>query len=558
VPHELERSEYAGLYGPTAGDRVTLGDTSLQLRIERDYARYGDEPLWGYGKNMRSGMMLASRPPTDSELDLVIVGAIVVDPVLGIFKGSIGIKDGRIVGIGSTGNPDIVDDVDLVIGPGTNAMPGAGLIATPGGVDSHVHFVSPRLIPAALSGGITTLIGAGLGHNPAFNLHVALEALEAFPLNVGLQARAATTDRDALEPLIAAGACGFKVHEDYGAYAPVIDAALRMADDLDLSVALHTDGLNESIEVDETVAAIAGRTVHAYHVEGAGGGHVPDVLMLVREPNVIPSSTTPTVPYGTNAVAEHPEMILGVHGMNRSIPEDVAAAEERARPTTMAAEDLLHDMGAISIINSDSQGMGRIGEVVRRTWQLADANKKRSSGSATIEDDNERILRYLAKYTINPARTHGISDHVGSLEPGKLADIVLWRPAFFGAKPESVIKGGALAWTLIGEGNASVSRVEPVMYGPTWGGTGNVPSRVAVTFVSQLSLDSGVAQRLRSDRELLPVHGCRGLMKSDLVLNEATPDINVQLDTGAVYLDGEELTCDPIREFALNRRYFLT
>ena len=558
MPHELERSEYAALYGPTTGDRVRLGDTSLQLRIERDYARYGDEPLWGYGKNMRNGMMLATRPPTESELDLVIVGAIVVDPVLGIFKGSIGIKAGRVVGVGNAGNPDIVDAVDLVIGPGTNAMPGSGLIATPGGVDSHVHFVSPRLIPAALSGGMTTLIGAGLGHNPAFNLHVALEALEGFPLNVGLQARAATPDRGALEPLIAAGACGFKVHEDYGAYPPVIDAALRVADDLDLSVALHTDGLNESIEVDETVAAIAGRTVHAYHVEGAGGGHVPDVLMLVREANVISSSTTPTVPYGTNTAAEHPDMILGVHGMSRAIPEDVAAAEERVRPTTMAAEDLLHDLGAISIINSDSQGMGRIGEVVRRTWQLADANKQRSSGDATAEDDNERILRYLAKYTINPARTHGISDYVGSLEPGKFADIVLWRPEFFGAKPESVIKGGVVTWTLLGEGNASVSRVEPVIYGPTWGGTGTVPSRVAATFVSQLSLDSGVAQRIRGDRDLLPVRGCRGLTKGDLVLNDASPNIDVQLDSGAVFLDGEELTCEPIHEFSLNRRYFLT
>ena len=558
MPRELSRSQYAALYGPTAGDRVRLGDTSLWLRIERDLGEYGDEPLWGYAKNMRNGMMLASRAPTDSELDLVIVGATVIDPVLGIFKGSIGIKDGRIVGIGNAGNPDIADNVDLVIGPGTNATPGFGLIATPGGIDSHVHFVSPRLVPVALSGGVTTLIGAGLGHNPAFNLHVALEAMEGFPLNVGLQARAATHERDALEPLIAAGACGFKVHEDYGAYPPVIDAALRVADDLDVSVALHTDGLNEAIEVDETVAAIAGRTVHAYHVEGTGGGHVPDVLMLVREANVICSSTTPTIPYGTHTADEHLEMILGVHGMSHAIPEDVSAALERVRPTTMAAEDLLHEMGAISIVNSDSQGMGRIGETVRRTWQLADANKQRSAEATGEGDDNARILRYIAKYTINPARTHGIAAHVGSLEPGKLADIVLWRPAFFGAKPETVIKGGVVAWTLLGEGNASIGRVEPVTYGAAWGATGAAPPRIAATFVSQLSLDSGVQRQVRSARQFLPVHGCRGLTKHDLVMNDATPAIEVDPATGRVFLDGAELTCAPAREFALNRRYFLS
>jgi urease subunit alpha len=561
MPFEMQRGEYGALYGPTVGDRVRLADTTLFLRIERDHAQYGDEPLWGYGKNMRNGMMLASRADPDSELDTVVVGAIVVDPVLGVFKGSIGIKDGRIVGIGNAGNPDIVDNVDLLIGPATNTVPGFGLIATPGGVDSHVHFIGPRLIPAALSGGVTTLIGAGLNHNPAFHLQVALEALDAFPLNVGLQARAATHHSDVLEPLIAAGACGFKVHEDYGAYPPVIDAALRVADDLDVSVSLHTDGLNESVEYDETVASIDGRTVHAYHVEGAGGGHVPDVLMLVRESNIIPSSTTPTVPFGTNTAAEHLDMIMAVHGMNYAIPEDIESARDRVRPTTMAAEDLLHDMGAISIVNSDSQGMGRIGETIRRTWQMADANKRRSSqapGLGDEGDDNERILRYLAKYTINPARTHGIAAHVGSLEPGKLADIVLWRPEFFGAKPETVLKGGAVAWTLMGDGNASVSRVEPVIYHAAWGAAGSVPGRTSAHFVSQLALDDGLAGKLRSNRMLLPVEGCRGIGKAQLVLNDATPDIRVDPRSARVFLGEEELTTPPLQDFALNRRYFLS
>ncbi|MGH2583801.1 MAG: urease subunit alpha [Dehalococcoidia bacterium] len=556
MPQDLPRDQYAALYGPTTDDRVRLGDTSLFLRIEHDYAQYGDEPLWGYGKNMRNGMMVASEAPSESELDTIIVGAIILDPVLGIFKGSIGIKAGRIVAIGNAGNPDIVDNVDLIIGPGTVAMSGAGLIATPGGVDSHVHFISPRLIPAALSGGVTTLIGAGLNHNPAENLHRALQALEDFPLNVGLQARAASHKPAALEPLIASGACGFKVHEDYGAYPPVIDAALRVADQLDVSVALHTDGLNESCEVDETVAAIAGRTVHAYHVEGAGGGHVPDVLLLVREPNVIPSSTTPTLPFAVHTAAEHFDMIMGVHGMSRAIPEDLDAARDRIRPATMAAEDLLHDMGAISIINSDSQGMGRIGETVRRTWQLADAMKQRAGD--TTDDDNERILRYLAKYTINPARTHGLAAHVGSLEPGRLADIVLWHPAFFGAKPEMVIKAGAVVWSAIGEGNASIGRCEPVTYQPTWGATGNAPSRLSITFVSQLAIDHGLAEALRTDRQIVLVRGCRSIGKADLMHNAATPAIGVDPASGQVTLAGRELTCEPVRQVALNRRYFLT
>ncbi len=566
MPRELSRADYATLYGPTTGDRVRLGDTSLWLRIERDLTTYGDEPLWGYGKNMRSGMMLASRPATESELDLVIVGAVILDPVLGVFKGSIGIKGGRIVSIGTAGNPDIVDGVNVEIGPGTNAIPGFGLIATAGAVDSHVHFIGPRLIPAALSAGVTTLIGAGLNHNPAFNLQRALEALDDFPLNVGLQARAASSNTAILEELLLAGASGFKVHEDYGAYPPVIDAALTVADNHDASVALHTDGLNESMEVDETVSAIAGRTVHAYHVEGAGGGHVPDVLMLVREPNVIPSSTTPTVPYAANAMAEHLDMIMSVHGMNHAIAEDLEAAAERVRATTMAAEDLLHDMGAISIINSDSQGMGRIGETIRRTWQLADANKQREYQASGREvdndesdgvDDNERVLRYLAKYTVNPARTHGISEHVGTLEPGRLADIVLWSPAFFGAKPEAVIKGGVQAWGLAGDGNASISRVEPVTYSPAWGSSGAVPSRVAVTFAAAGAIDSGLAQKLRSQRQLVPVTRARGIGKGDLVLNGAVPDIQVDPSDGRVSLDGRELTCEPIEVVSLSRRYFL-
>jgi urease subunit alpha len=439
-------------------------------------------------------------------------------------------------------------------------MPAGGLIATPGGIDSHVHFVSPRLIPAALDGGVTTLISGGLDQQPARNVELLLAAMEAFPVNVGLQARASTHVREPLEAYLAYGASGFKVHEDFGAYAPIIDTALSVADAADVAVCLHSDGLNEAMEVGETVAAIAGRTIHAYHIEGSGGGHTPDVLAMVGHDHVIASSTTPTLPYGAGGVPEHLAMMTVMHGQNAGLPENIEAIRLRIRAASMAAETRLHDLGAISIVNSDSQGMGRIQETIRRTWQTADANKRRLVERGELPGtghDNERVRRYLAKYTINPARTHGIADHVGSLEPGKLADIVLWDPRFFGAKPDSVLKGGTVAWATRGDGNASAKLSEPVTYGPMWGAFGRATDRLAVHFVSAAALDRDVGRRIRSGRELLPVRGCRGIGKRDLVLNDASPALQIDPTNGEVAIAGQRLDFEPARGFALNRRYFL-
>jgi urease subunit alpha len=450
--------------------------------------------------------------------------------------------------------------VDLVIGPGTNVWPAGGLIATPGGIDSHVHFVSPRLIPAALDGGVTTVISGGLDQQPARNVELLLAAMEAFPVNVGLQARASTHNREPIEAYLAAGASGFKGHEDFGAYAPIIDTALTVADAADVAVCLHTDGLNEALEVGETLSAIAGRTLHAYHIEGSGGGHTPDCLAMVSHDNVIASSTTPTLPYGAGGVPEHLAMMTVMHGQNPGLPENLEAIRLRIRAASMAAETRLHDLGAISIVNSDSQGMGRIQETIRRTWQTADVNKRRlmARGEITTDGhDNERVLQYLAKYTINPARTHGIADHVGSLEPGKLADIVLWDPRFFGAKPDSVVKGGTVVWATRGDGNASAKGSEPVMYGPMWGAYGRATDRLAVHFVAATALDADVARRIRSGREILPVSGCRGIGKRDLVRNGFSPMLDIDPATGAVAMAGEILDFEPVREFSLNRRYFL-
>ena len=437
---ELSRPEYAARYGPTTGDRVRLGDTDLLARIERDESSYGDEVLRGWAKTLRTGIMMSAELPAASELDLLVTNVIVMDPVLGIFKASIGVKDGVIVGVGRAGNPDVVDNPDLLIGSNTTPVYGQGYIATPGGIDTHVHLVQPRLIPAALAAGMTTLITGGLNENPAFNLEQMFLAFEGFPVNLGVLGRAASYTADPLERQIESGACGLKVHEDYAGYPSIVDQALTVADVFDVQIAMHTDGLNESCELDETVAAIAGRSIHAYHVEGIGGGHSPDILAIAGVGHVIGSSTTPTIPYGRNVVAEHHAMMWSVHGMNPRVPSDRAMIADRVRDSTMRAESVLHDLGAISIINSDSQGMGRIGEVIRRTWQLAHQMKRMRAERPA--HDNPRILQYLAKYTINPARAHGVDRWVGSLEPGKSADIVLWRPEFFGVKPELVIKGG--------------------------------------------------------------------------------------------------------------------
>jgi len=577
----MNRNDYVSRFGPTTGDRIRLADTDLWLRVEADHVGYGDEPLWGYAKNIRSRMTQQDRATSASELDVLIAGVLVVDPLLGVVKTNIGISGGRIVGIGRAGNPDITAGVDMTIGPNTLPIMGYGLIATAGAVDSHVHLITPRLIPVALSAGVTTLITAGFEEPPAA-MAATLRAVEQLPVNLGLQASARTEAPAAVERVLAAGAVGLKIHEDWGAYPEIIDAVLSLADAYDVAVALHTDGLNESCELDDTVAAIAGRAVHAYHVEGSGGGHVPDLIALVGESNIICSSTTPTVPYGVHAAAEHPEMIIAVHGGSAMDAGDRALASERVHPATMAAEGPLHELGAISIINSDSQGMGRIGETVRRTWQLAHAMKAWRSTEAGQHwpdspavrrllprapdslradglgaDDNERVLRYLAKYTVEPALTHGIAGEVGTLAPGRLADIALWKPGYFGVRPELILKAGHFAWGAIGAGSASVEAAEPVRYGPHWGGQGNAPASLSVTFVSQAALEDGVAQKIGSRRRFVAVRDTRSIRRADLIAGRACPRVDVDPADGTVRLDGRILAAPPVGTVPMSRRYLL-
>ena len=552
---ELSRPEYAARYGPTTGDRVRLGDTHLLARIERDETSYGDEVLRGWGKTMRSGMMMHDRTPAASELDLLITNVIVIDPVLGVRKANIGVKDGLIVGVGQAGNPDIVDNPDLLIGSSTAPVYGLGFIATPGGIDTHVHLVQPRLIPVALAAGMTTLITGGLNDNPAFNLEHMFLAFEHQPVNLGILGRAASTTPEPLIRQIESGACGLKVHEDYAGYPSIIDRALTVAEAYDIQIAMHTDGINESCELHETVAAIGGRTIHAYHVEGIGGGHAPDILAIAGVPNVIGSSTTPTIPYGRNVVAEHHAMMWSVHGMNPRVPSDHAMIADRIRDSTMRAESVLHDLGAISIINSDSQGMGRIGEVIRRTWQLAH-QMKMLRGESPLHD-NPRILQYLAKYTINPARAHGIDRWVGSLEPGKIADIVLWKPEFFGVKPELVIKGGYVAWGALGDGNASIPQSEPLLYAPHWGSHGLAAASLSANFVSAAAAAGDFHQRLHTRRRSIPVTGTRRVSKRHMLYNQTNPHIAIDPRTAEIAIDGQPLPPLPMEDVPLNRRYFL-
>ena len=552
---EISRQDYAARYGPTAGDRIRLGDTNLLALIERDETSYGDEVLRGWGKTMRTGLMMNDRLPAASELDLIISNVIVIDPVLGVRKASIGVKDGRIVGVGRAGNPDIVDNPDLLIGSATAPVYGQGYIATPGGIDTHVHLVQPRLIPVALAAGMTTLITGGLNDNPAFNLRRMFQAFEHQPINLGVLGRAASTVPEPLERQIESGACGLKVHEDYAGYPSVIDQALTVADAHDIQIAMHTDGINESCELHETVAAINGRAIHAYHVEGIGGGHAPDILAIVGVGNVIGSSTTPTIPYGRNVVAEHHAMMWSVHGMNPRVPSDRSMIADRIRDATMRAESVLHELGAISIINSDSQGMGRIGESTRRTWQLA--HQMKTVAGSEPPHDNPRILKYLAKYTINPARAHGIHPWVGSLEPGKIADIVLWRPEFFGVKPELVIKGGYVAWGALGEGNASIPQSQPVLYGPHWGGQGVAAASLSANFVSAAAVAGEFRRHVRSRRRALAVTGTRQVGKRHMLYNQANPRIEIDPRTVEIRIDGATLPPLPDDDLPLNRRYFL-
>jgi urease subunit alpha len=576
---KLTREEYRSRYGPTTGDLVRLGDTDLWVRVEDDHASLGDEPRWGYAKNLRSRMAQFDRATSASELDVLIAGALVIDPLLGIVKADIGIKDGRVVGVGRAGSPDITDGVDLTIGPDTWPVNASGLIVTAGAVDSHVHLITPRLVPVALSAGVTTMITAGF-EEPPYAMERTYRAFELLPVNLGLQASARTEVPGQVERVIRAGACGLKIHEDWGAYPEIVDATLSLADAHDVAVCLHTDGLNESCELQDTVEAIGGRSIHAYHVEGTGGGHVPDLIGIVREPNVVCSSTTPTVPYGAATAEEHLEMILAVHGGSASVPEDVEAAAERIHPATMAAEGPLHELGAISILNSDSQGMGRIGETVRRAFQLAHVMKAwRASRSGAgwpeapavhrlVEpppsgdgdlgpDDNERVLRYLAKITTEPARVHGIEHEVGSLAPGRLADLVLWEPSWFAVRPLLVLKAGWFAWGSLGEGNATVEGAQPTRSAPHWGAIGTAAATLSTTFVSRDALESGLAERLGSHRRFVAVEGTRGVRREDLVANRAVPAAEVDPRDGTVSLGGRVLAAEPVREVPLSRRHLL-
>jgi urease subunit alpha len=561
---DITRREYAGLYGPTAGDRVRLGDTGLEVEVVSDDVSYGDEILGGCGKTMRDGMLATSRPAPDSCLDMLVSNVLLIDPVLGIRKTSIGIKDGIIVGVGRAGNPDVVDDVELVLDSHTALVPGEGLIATPGTVDSHVHLSSPALLDVALSTGVTTLVGMGLGGvwdvgvNPEHNFDRMIDAWRDVPLNIAFLARGSASHPGLLERALDYGAAGFKVHEDFGAYPAIIDNCLAVAREADVPVALHTDTLNEAGLLADTLAAIGDRTVHAYHIEGSGGGH-PRLLEFVSEPQVIGSSTTPTIPFGTNTLAELMPMAMTVHRQSSAVGSDLAVTRSRVRRPTIEAENFLHDLGAIPIMNSDSMGMGRIGELVRRTWQLASrrlADDPGAAGAGPRQADNERVLRFLAKLTINPALTHGLADHVGSLEPGKLADIVLWHPAFFGAKPELVLKAGFVAWGVSGDGAGSTRLGQPRRYRSYFGGLGDAPARLGVVFAAARALDHGLAAKFPG-RRLVPVRGARDVRRADMWHNAQVPRVEVPTDGTAVLVDGAAVHVEPADRVPLGQLYHL-
>lgn len=563
----IDRRAYAEMYGPTTGDRVRLGDTELFIEVEKDYTRYGDEVKFGGGKVIRDGMGQSQR--LDAEVaDVVITNALILDH-WGIVKADIGIKNGRISGIGKAGNPDIQDGVTIVVGPGTEAIAGEGSIITAGGVDSHIHFICPQQVEEALSSGVTTMLGGGTG--PAtgtnattctpgiWNMHRMLEAADSLPMNLGFLGKGNASVQGALNEQIEAGAMGLKLHEDWGTTPAAIDTCLNAAEDYDVQVAIHTDTLNESGFVENTMAAFKGRTIHTYHTEGAGGGHAPDIIRACGEDNVLPSSTNPTRPYTINTVDEHLDMLMVCHHLDPSIAEDVAFAESRIRRETIAAEDILHDLGAFSMIASDSQAMGRVGEVITRTWQTAHKMKvqRGSMQGDPSHHDNLRARRYIAKYTINPAITHGISHEVGSVEVGKLADLVMWKPAFFGAKPSLIIKGGLIAYAPMGDPNASIPTPQPVHYRPMFGALGAARWSTRMTFMSQAAVDSQLAQQLDLRSMIGAVKGCRTVKKKDMILNDYQPKIEVDSQTYEVRADGVLLTCEPAEILPLAQRYFL-
>jgi len=568
----IDRQKYANMYGPTTGDKIRLGDTDLIIEIEKDHAVYGDEAKFGGGKTIRDGMAQSARAVRKEGVpDLVITGVIIIDH-WGIVKGDIGIKDGKIVAIGKAGNPDTMDGVhpDLVIGASTEIHGGAGWIVTAGGVDTHIHFICPQQIDHALFSGITTMIGGGTGPADgtaattvtpgAWNIQKMLEAADDFPMNLGFFGKGNSSSLEALEEQIEAGALGLKIHEDWGSTPAVIDASLKIADRHDIQIAIHTDTLNESGFLEDTIAAIAGRTIHTFHTEGAGGGHAPDIIRAAMYPYVLPSSTNPTRPFTVNTIDEHLDMLMVCHHLDKTVAEDVSFADSRIRPETIAAEDILHDMGVFSMMSSDSQAMGRVSEVITRTWQTADKMKKQRGFLKEDEgtgNDNFRVKRYVAKYTINPAITHGISEYVGSIEPGKMADLVLWKPAFFGAKPEMIIKGGMIIGSKMGDPNASIPTPQPVMYRHMFGAYGKAVHNTCVTFVSRLSLNKNVVQHNGLQKKLLPVKNCRTISKKDLIHNNGTPFIEVNPETYEVKVDGKIITCEPIAVTSLAQRYFL-
>jgi urease subunit alpha len=568
---KISRRQYAELYGPTTGDRFRLADTNLVCEVESDLTVPGDEAVFGGGKTIRDGMAQSSTLTNrDGALDLVITNAVVMDALTGIVKADIGIRAGRIVGIGKAGNPDIMDGVTtgLVIGAGTEVIAGEGLIATAGGVDSHIHMISPQQVWSALSNGITTLLGGGTGPADGTNATTAtpgpwniaqmLRAAEGLPVNWGVMGKGNASTPDPLREQIEAGACALKDHEDWGTTPAVIDQSLRVADEYDIQVAIHTDTLNEAGFVEDTVAAIAGRTIHTFHTEGAGGGHAPDIIRIAAHPNVLPSSTNPTRPFTVNTLDEHLDMLMVAHHLNPGVPEDVAFAESRIRAETMAAEDVLHDLGVLSMYSSDSQAMGRIGETFIRLFQTAHKMKHfKGPLEGDGASDNNRILRYLAKLTINPARTHGIAHVVGSIAPGMLADIVLWPIEFFGVKPKLVVKGGMVAWALMGDPNASIPTPEPVLYRPMFGAFGGALAQTCVTFTSRAAYDSGVRERLGLGRQVEAVRDCRRLGKADMVRNDRTPEITVDPETYEVRLDGELATVPAAESLPMAQLYFL-
>ena len=571
MPLDIPRRTYTDIYGPTVGDKVRLADTELFIEVEKDYTVYGDESKFGGGKTLRDGMgQMPGATREDGVLDLVLTNALILD-YWGIVKADIGVRDGKIVGIDKAGNPNIMDGVSdgMVVGAGTEVIAAEGMIVTPGGLDVHIHFICPQQIDEALSSGITTMIGGGTG--PAtgtnattctpgtWNIARMLEAAEGFPINLGFLGKGNSSLPESLNEQIEAGVLGLKLHEDWGTTPAAIDCCLSVADEYDVQVAIHTDTLNEAGFVEDSIAAFKGRTIHTYHTEGAGGGHAPDIIKVCGQSNVLPSSTNPTRPFTVNTIDEHLDMLMVCHHLNASIPEDLAFAESRIRPETIAAEDILHDLGAFSMMASDSQAMGRVGEVILRTWQTAHKMRIQRGRlpDETGENDNVRAKRYIAKYAINPAITHGICDHVGSIEVGKLADLVVWDPAFFGVKPQLIVKGGFIVWAAMGDANASIPTPQPVLGRPMFGAFGRVPYSASVTFVSQAGVEREVGERLGLQKPTVAVTNCRELDKSAMINNTYLPNVEVNPETYEVRADGELLTCEPAEVLPMAQRYFL-